>query len=55
MAIKSLPDAILMDINLPDISGFEALKILHLDQATSNIPVMALSASAMPRDIKKRS
>jgi PAS domain S-box-containing protein len=53
LAIKSLPDAILMDINLPDISGFEALKILHLDPATSSIPVLALSASAMPRDIKK--
>ncbi|EKD87822.1 MAG: Sensor protein [uncultured bacterium] len=53
MAIKLLPDAILMDINLPDISGFEALKMLHLNPVTSHIPVMALSASAMPRDIQK--
>lgn len=53
MAIKSLPDAILMDINLPDISGFEALNMLHLNPLTSHIPVMALSASAMPRDIQK--
>ena len=41
-----------MDINLPDFNGFEALKMLHLDPVTSHIPVMALSASAMPRDIK---
>ena len=53
IANKSLPDTILMDINLPDISGYEALKMLHLGPATSNIPVMALSASAMPTDIKK--
>jgi len=52
-AKSSQPDVILMDINLPDFNGFEALKRLHLDPATSNIPVMALSASAMPRDIKK--
>ncbi len=52
MAKESQPDTILMDINLPDFNGFEALKILHLDPATSHIPVMALSASAMPRDIK---
>jgi PAS domain S-box-containing protein len=52
-AIVSQPDAILMDINLPDINGFDALKMLHINPATSHIPVMALSASAMPRDIKK--
>ncbi len=42
-----------MDINLPDISGFEALKILRGDAATAHIPVVALSANAMPRDIEK--
>ncbi|MDO8450307.1 MAG: PAS domain S-box protein, partial [Rhodoferax sp.] len=45
------PDVILMDINLPGISGIEALKILREDPATRHIPVMALSANAMPRDI----
>jgi PAS domain S-box-containing protein len=47
------PDVILMDINLPGISGFGALKILHKDPATAHIPVMALSANAVPRDIEK--
>ena len=47
------PDVILMDINLPGISGFGALRILHDDPATSHIPVMALSANAVPRDIEK--
>jgi len=47
------PRVILMDINLPDISGFEALKILRDNAATAHIPVVALSANAMPRDIEK--
>jgi PAS domain S-box-containing protein len=47
------PDVILMDINLPGISGIEALKILRDDPATARIPVVALSANAMPRDIEK--
>ncbi len=42
-----------MDINLPGVSGIEALKILREDPATSHIPVVALSANAMPRDIEK--
>jgi len=47
------PDVILMDINLPGISGIEALKILRDDPATAHIPIVALSANAMPRDIAK--
>ena len=47
------PDVILMDINLPGISGFGALRILHDDPVTAHIPVMALSANAVPRDIEK--
>jgi PAS domain S-box-containing protein len=47
------PEVILMDINLPGISGIEALKILRDDPATAHIPVIALSANAMPRDIQK--
>jgi len=53
MARASLPDAILMDINLPGVSGIQALKILRADPATAHIPVIALSANAMPRDIEK--
>ncbi|MES2674560.1 MAG: PAS domain S-box protein [Pseudomonadota bacterium] len=48
------PDVILMDINLPGgISGFDALEILRNDPATAHIPVIALSANAVPRDIEK--
>ncbi|MEO8052714.1 MAG: ATP-binding protein, partial [Acidobacteriota bacterium] len=47
------PALILMDINLPGISGIEALKILREDPVTAHIPVIALSANAMPRDIEK--
>ena len=46
------PDVILMDINLPGISGLEALQILRGDQSTTHIPVIALSANAMLRDIE---
>ena len=53
LARASQPDVILMDINLPGISGIEALKILREDPATAHIPVVALSANAMPRDIEK--
>jgi PAS domain S-box-containing protein len=53
IARTSLPDVILMDINLPGISGIKALKILAADPATAHIPVVALSANAIPRDIAK--
>ncbi len=53
LARASLPDAILMDINLPGISGIQALRILAEDPATAHIPVVALSANAIPRDIEK--
>ncbi len=42
-----------MDINLPGISGIRALKILAEDPATAQIPVVALSANAMPHDIER--
>ena len=53
MARNALPDVILMDINLPGISGIRALRILADDPVTAHIPVVALSANAMPRDIEK--
>lgn len=53
LARDTLPDIILMDINLPGISGIEALKILIEDSTTTHIPVIALSANALPRDIEK--
>jgi CheY-like chemotaxis protein len=53
LARTTQPDVILMDINLPGISGIMALKILAEDPATRHIPVIAISANAMPRDIEK--
>ena len=53
LARAYLPDVILMDINLPGMSGYGALKVLRDDPATAHIPVLALSANAVPRDIEK--
>jgi CheY-like chemotaxis protein len=52
MALAALPDVILMDINLPGMNGTQAMQVLARDAATAHIPVVALSANAMPRDIE---
>jgi CheY-like chemotaxis protein len=52
-ARASAPDVILMDINLPGISGFDVLKLLRAEPATAHIPVIAVSANAMARDIER--
>jgi len=44
------PDLILMDIQLPGMSGIEALKALRADRATAGIPVIAITASVMQQD-----
>jgi CheY-like chemotaxis protein len=52
LAHQARPDLILIDINLPGISGLETLKRLRRDPTTATIPVMAISANAMPLDIE---
>jgi signal transduction histidine kinase/ActR/RegA family two-component response regulator len=47
------PDVILMDINLPGLSGTAAMQLLRADPSTTHIPVIALSANAVPRDIQQ--
>jgi len=47
------PEVILMDINLPGVSGVEAMRILRADPTTAHIPIIALSANAVPRDIER--
>ncbi len=45
------PSAILMDINLPGMNGIDALKVLQATPETAQIPVIAVTANAMPRDV----
>ena len=52
IARQSHPDVILMDINLPDISGFKARQILRSEPATARVPVIAISANATPLNIE---
>jgi PAS domain S-box-containing protein len=47
------PAIILMDINLPGICGIEAMRILRADPCTAHIPVIAVSANAVPRDVAR--
>jgi PAS domain S-box-containing protein len=47
------PDLILLDMQLPDFDGFEVMRRLRAQPATAGIPVIALSANAMPEDIKR--
>ena len=53
LANSKSPDLILLDINLPGMSGFEVLKKLRASDKTKNIPVFAVSANAMLKDIEK--
>ena len=53
LARATVPDVILMDINLPGMGGVEAMQILRADPKTAHIPIVALSANAIPRDIER--
>jgi two-component system cell cycle response regulator DivK len=50
LAATNRPDLILMDIQLPGMSGIEALKALRADSGTAGIPVIAVTASVMRSD-----
>jgi CheY-like chemotaxis protein len=52
IARTSMPHVILMDINLPGISGIETMRLLRADPTTAHIPIIAISANAMPNDIE---
>jgi CheY-like chemotaxis protein len=53
MAQSEAPDLIVMDLDLPEIDGWEATRRLKANPATSRIPVIALTAHAMHQDLKK--
>jgi two-component system cell cycle response regulator DivK len=50
LASEHTPDLVLMDIQLPDLDGVEALRRLRADERTASIPVLALTAQAMQGD-----
>ncbi len=51
LALEQLPNLILMDIQLPRMNGIDALKVLRDDPKTAAIPVIAVTASVMSRDV----
>jgi CheY-like chemotaxis protein len=53
LALAHKPDIIILDINLPGMNGYEALSRLRSCEDTKEIPVLALSANAMPGDIER--
>jgi two-component system cell cycle response regulator DivK len=53
LAMRHQPDLILMDYQLPGIDGIEAFRRIRNDAATAHIPIMAVTASAMPEEAKK--
>jgi signal transduction histidine kinase/CheY-like chemotaxis protein len=53
LAAQHQPDIIMLDINLPGMSGYEVLQILHQNNEMQDTPVLAISANAMPSDIQK--
>ena len=50
MAQEHVPDLVLMDIRMPDLSGTEALKLLREDSRTAELPIVALTSSTMRGD-----
>jgi two-component system, OmpR family, response regulator len=52
MAKTVQPDLILLDVMLPELSGFEICKLLKADEGTKNIPVIFLTARSMPAEMQ---
>ncbi len=53
VARSNKPDLIILDVNLPGVSGNEMVAVLKKDPATKDIPVLALSANVLAHDIQK--
>ena len=53
LARSCRPDLLLLDIHLPDIDGYQVLARLRADPATRTLPVVAVTAQAMPADVRR--
>jgi CheY-like chemotaxis protein len=53
LAIDHRPDLILLDLNLPGMNGYEVLSRLREHPDTVGIPVIAVTANAMPHDVAR--
>lgn len=53
MAIETVPDVVLMDINIPEVDGVTAMKEIKGNEKTKSVPIIALTASAMKGDDTK--
>ena len=51
MALAQPPDLVLLDIQLPGIDGFEVLRLMRCQPSLGQVPVIAVSANAMPDDL----
>lgn len=53
LALSHFPDLILLDINLPGMDGYQVMEVFNTEERLKDIPVLAITANAMPRDIKR--
>ena len=51
LAVSERPDLILLDINIPGMNGYEVLEILKASSELNDVPILAISANAMPGDV----
>lgn len=52
LIVKEAPDAVVLDVMMPDVSGLEVLQFMHRDPVLANIPVIVVSAKSLPSDIR---
>ena len=52
-ALRAHPDAIVMDLTMPVLDGWEATRILHADPRTRDIPIVVLTGSSEPEQVRR--